>query len=259
MTLGGTMTRTLALGLVAIVAGCNSGDGGSSQKDGTGNPSPDRGTSSSCVGGLCVNALPLNLVLEPFADEGHGLVGTICVKDASKHTVTDATVTVNGVAVPHDSLLTDCWQPSSVVIPDLGPGKKISIAATKGAASGSIEVTCPAEVKITAPAEGSKVTVGQQVTVTWDGKIKYNYVGGVGWALIDHYDAATNNGKAASAVVSNSHVNLKETDASVSLTVPSAEYSGFAAELGVYGDGTLVGNSVEGLCALVRRVHLVRQ
>jgi hypothetical protein len=253
------MARILILGLVVMLAGCNSSDS-TPPKDGTVNAGNEKGTSSSCSGGLCVSALPLNLVLEPFADEGHGLVGTICVKDAStKKTVTDATVTVNGVAVPHDTFLTDCWQPSTVAIPDLGPGKKISIAATKGAASGSIDLTCPAEVKITAPTEGSTVSVGQKITVSWDGKIKYDYVGGVGWALIDHYDAAASKGKAASAVVSESHVNLKETDTSVSLTIPSAEYSGFAVELGVFGDGTLVGNTVEALCALVRRVHLVKQ
>jgi hypothetical protein len=206
-----------------------------------------------------VSALTMNLVMEPFADEGHGLVGTICVKDASKHTVTDATVMVNGVNVPHDTFLTDCWQPSSVAIPGLGPGNTISIAATRGSDIGSIQLTCPTDVKITAPTEGSTVSVGQKISVSWDGKIKYNYVGGVGWVKIDHYDAAANKGKAASAVPSDSYVNLKGTETSVSLTVPSAEYSGFAAEIGVIGDGTLVGSSVEALCALVRRVHLVKQ
>jgi hypothetical protein len=177
-------------------------------------------------------------------------------KDAAGEIVQNAGLTINDVAVASSFggiFILDSGVPGLTA----GASSKIDVVATRGADQATISFTCPDDVVLTGPVEGATFKAGQQLSVSWAGRIGYPSFLSPRLRLFE-YDSTTND-VYLSGLSSASDVNLTASRSSATLTLPqkhlSNDYDGYVIELVV--PGTLSnGKSGDGYCSLHKRVHI---
>lgn len=163
----------------------------------------------------------------------------------------DAVLQVNGVTIPYNTLIS-VFDFSKVTIPNAGPGSTLTLSATRGADSATFQIKCP-DITLTAPEENTKVTEGQDLTVSWTGKLRYASGLLFGPQLkLKGYNAATN------SIDPLSEAGKITSDTSGTIKIPSADgKTGYVVELSVPGDN-VSGDGGTGLCFVYRRRHLTK-
>jgi hypothetical protein len=222
-------------------------------------PGPGVGPNTS-VGGLHIDAtLGIYLAEYPRATDGpvSGLGIKITEKDPTTGAMLDVSKTavlkVNGVTVPYvsDGFSTD-FRLEKVVIPNAEPGSTLTISATHGAGSATFQIPCPDTI-LTAPTENVKVTDGQDLAVSWTGKLRYAsiFIFAPRLSLKDYAPAINSIGNEVAK-------GIFATDSNGTVKIPTGDgKTSYVAELSVPGD-SIKGDGGEGTCFVVRRRHLIK-
>ncbi len=239
---------TAAVLALGVSVGCgeptaetpNGTDGGTS----SGN---DGGNNNNNGGSMSLNALDIHVTSLPATGEGSGVSGVIILK-ANSEDVTDATLTVNDVAVGYDSD-ENGYNLAKATFQNIGAGSTLNIKATRGSETASLTLDCPADVTLT-PAAGTPVGSGETVTIGWTGNITYTNPVGKPYASIRPYDSSTKTYGVSPPTARNNAL----TGSSADLTVPPLPggMDTYVAELGVAGAHKMDGDH-SGYCRLVKR------
>jgi hypothetical protein len=261
------LKRLLMMGAAVLVA-CGSTPSGAADAGGGGGGGGDVGSGGGGDGGgttkkgLKVSTLRLTLADKPTKEEPSGVIGRVVV-NLDETPVKGATVKVNGVVAPDDATTEGFYVVSNAAkIPNAVPGGKLEITASSGGESTSFTLNCGGtDLVLKSPAEGTKVTAGQKVTVTWSGKTANASLGTITPVVrVVAYDAASNS--ADSKYSSLAFVAVKEEATSAELTLPDVQDApydkGYLLTLDVPGDIATDAKEQNGLCAVTKRVHLVK-
>jgi hypothetical protein len=239
--------RALLVAAIGLTMGCGLLETGSS---GSG-PGPN-----TSVGGLQIEA-PFGVSVRESPDTGIPPVSsliTIKKQDASgaKTDVSkDSVLQLNGVTIPYDTTF-GLFDFSKVTIPNATPGSTLTLSATHGADSATFQIKCP-DVKLTDPAENTKVTEGQDLTVSWSGQIYY------ATGLLFTPSLGLYGYKAATGTTDTQSINGKiSTPTSGTVKIPTADgKAGYVVQLIVPGE-SVSGDGGNSLCFVYLRRHLTK-
>lgn len=245
------VASTFLLGACGFDFGIGDGEQSDAGQNDAGDNKDDGGDKQNGAG-LEINAtlgLSLNDPAHLKSGEG-GVSGQILIKTNGVDSKT-AKVKVNGVVAPVDPLFKTA-NPNTVTIPDTGPGKSLRITATDGAASGSVDLPCPAELGLTStPADGATVNVGDTIALSWTGTLNYD---GKGFLKPDLQFDTYSDDRDDWDPMFDERLSLTPTDTGVNVTVPDTGGDDLLLSLRVPGDFIMEGGH-SGHCTLVRRVR----
>ncbi len=237
----------LLVSAMGLMMGCGLLDAGGA---GSG-PGPN-----TSVGGLRIEA-PLGVNIRESPDTGSSPVSaliTIRKQDTSgsKTDVSkDAVFQINGVTIPYDPTF-GLFDFSKVTIPNATIGSTLTLSATYGADSATFQIKCP-DIKLTEPAENTKVAEGQDLAVSWSGQLSYAS-GLLFTPSLDLYGY-----KAATNTTDTQSIKGKiTTQTSGTVKIPTADgKTGYVVQLLVPGD-SVSGDGGTGLCFVYLRRHLTK-
>lgn len=137
------------------------------------------GNSSSTGAGGTLSAVLLNLqfIMEGLgSNEGMGVRGEVVVRRGDQP-VRDATVQINGVALPLvEDLLMGSYSADNITLPKAS-GQMLRLTVEVGGTTHDLDFTCPALVDFTAPMAGAMFVENDMFTVSWSGSINYDTIG----------------------------------------------------------------------------------
>lgn len=139
---------------------------------------------------LTIGAMPIFVTDIPILSE-KPVSGMITITRASEG-VTDATVTLNGITIPHWS--EGLYDVEAADVPAIAPGSAVTITAstTDPEDSRSITFYCPPSLQFTAPDPGTIVTSSQPLNVSWSPAIPYDHAMRIaGGAIVGIYACYT--------------------------------------------------------------------
>ncbi|MFN7131049.1 MAG: hypothetical protein ACK4N5_03135 [Myxococcales bacterium] len=254
------IARIVVPALLALAVACGASENNNTNPDGGAGGGGDGGGGGGGGGGdgLTLNAsLGIYETNLPAKGEESGLAGTILIKEGDED-VKDAVVKVNGVEIPVDSVYG--WHDTGLATSkaDVGPGKTVTITATRGTKSASISFTCPSEVTLNAPT--AAVAQGETINVSATGKLNYDnivansHVQVRGWTKADKLLGLPQNPQGPS------NKKLDATTTSATLEIPELRGTedAWVVELAVPGDYKYTDNT-SGYCGLYRRALLEKK
>jgi hypothetical protein len=131
-------------------------------------------TPSSGGKGLGINAsLGIDTRDRLIGSETSYATGVIMITNNGT-TVTDATVTLNGVPIPPLTLPSTGKPTGTYSASDTTPiagGSTLALNASEQGQTANLSLPCPNEVSITSPKENTTIKEGQVLTVTWSGSV----------------------------------------------------------------------------------------
>jgi hypothetical protein len=206
----------------------------------------------SSVGGIELIQHPVKSGSAPEGPVG----GTVTAKLKSEH-LESALLTLNGVAMKHDNY-GSYKLPLPAVVPGAVPGAKLKLEASSGDAKVALEVACPEEVTIVAPADESLHAEGEKVTFKWTGKVDYQNTTASGAPTVNLYSYDEASGTLLGFGF-NTLPKLERSATSIELTLPPTDKPSWLFELTVPGVETATGKYDGVHCTLRRRVILKKK
>jgi hypothetical protein len=171
-----------------------------------------------------------------------------------------ATVKINGTLIPEapgPAQSPGTYDPAYAGDIPILPGGTMTITVDESGHHHEFSFVCPAEVRITEPAEETQVSPNDQITVSWTGAVKYQNP--VRDPLLDIFEYEPDSGTFLSLLKFDpGPYHLKATDTSLTVTLPDNERPQYVIEISVPGNW-IQNDDTTGFCGLKRRVHLVNQ
>ncbi|AKU92589.1 hypothetical protein AKJ08_2976 [Vulgatibacter incomptus] len=166
---------------------------------------------------------------------------------------------INGTALSENVILQGFFEPPlDSRFAEVGAGKTLEIRGSDAGGSTSLDLPCPAEVRITSPAPGTRVRPGEVLTVTWSGDVHAHNQEFVMAPNVQFWAVNEFSGRWAE-IFGKGAVVPKGQDR-IEVTVPEVDAGALAIELDVPGKFVLQKNAEggenNGICWLSRRVEL---
>jgi hypothetical protein len=201
---------------------------------------------------------PFLIIDHPYADQDYAALIDVYDHVGNDFTKVDgATVTLNGVALPHYA--SNGFTTRGATGVTIAPGTSLEIVASHDAARATLAFACRGDLVLTAPAEGTAVAAGEPLTVAWTGALGTDNAGEPPTIVVEPYDSVHNRTSFdPSAPRTRIQLDGRSSTVTVNLPPATAGYDGYAVTLSNPGRPAPVPADIGGepWCTSWLRVHL---